>query len=480
MPSHVLKIKNIFQNNRIFILLYLRSIDDYSLLDTFDKYQHQYTDGRMIQDEYPVIKRGLDNAIYVVFLGGATSFAGFSGVSQQLCENIPEQLIYCNNLVVIPVDLPHIILPLTTHEIGHAFSLDHAKNRLIANRVDVMYLPLHVISGVTMTLKDFAFSLKDATFLNNSDRLFVQQVEYIDVNVNAVENLVAYYTFDRSLGDNSGNRNHGRVKGITNYVEGIFGNAIAFNNGSYVTVSTSESLHGDFFKADPFTLTLWVYPKIETGYGWIFGGLPRERGANTLFVIEDLGIVSWRGRIDGRWSWGDLCETDAHLFKADTWLHVAVTNDGDKFRIYLDGKVVAETDFQKTDGGNTHYLIGSPITDVENFIGSIDDCAIFSKTLSEDEIKSIMKMGVAEFLQTEDLGIPEDVNGDGYVDISDVLIVRSGMQNSTSYDTDINNDGVTDENDLAIVKLKAVEAIIAAAPRKRKVLFTTWGALKAQ
>ncbi|MDE0017224.1 MAG: hypothetical protein OXU51_13645 [Candidatus Poribacteria bacterium] len=74
--------------------------------------------------------------------------------------------------------------------------------------------------------------------------------------------------------------------------------------------------------------------------------------------------------------------------------------------------------------------------------------------------------------------IDADVNDDGYVDLYDVMIVRSGMQNSTSYDTDINNDGVTDENDLAIVKVKAMEAIIAASPRKRKVKITTWGNLK--
>ena len=66
MPSHVLKIKNIFQNNRIFILLYLRSIDDYSLLDTFDKYQHHYYDpiqggnrrGREKTIKLPPRKRG--------------------------------------------------------------------------------------------------------------------------------------------------------------------------------------------------------------------------------------------------------------------------------------------------------------------------------------------------------------------------------------------------------------------------------------
>lgn len=74
--------------------------------------------------------------------------------------------------------------------------------------------------------------------------------------------------------------------------------------------------------------------------------------------------------------------------------------------------------------------------------------------------------------------IDADVNDDGYVDLYDVLIVRSGMSAEVSYDTDLNNDGVTDEVDLLIVKAKAMEAIVAAAPRKRKVNITTWGRLK--
>ena len=79
--------------------------------------------------------------------------------------------------------------------------------------------------------------------------------------------------------------------------------------------------------------------------------------------------------------------------------------------------------------------------------------------------------------------IDADVNSDGYVDLSDVLIVRSAIQNSVSYDTDVNSDGVTDEIDVLIVKAKAMEALAAAAPSsgrllKRKVKFTTWGAIK--
>ena len=79
--------------------------------------------------------------------------------------------------------------------------------------------------------------------------------------------------------------------------------------------------------------------------------------------------------------------------------------------------------------------------------------------------------------------IDADVNSDGYVDLSDVLIVRSAIQNSVSYDTDVNSDGVTDEIDVLIVKAKAMEALAAAAPsierlRKRKVKITSWGAIK--
>lgn len=87
---------------------------------------------------------------------------------------------------------------------------------------------------------------------------------------------------------------------------------------------------------------------------------------------------------------------------------------------------------------------------------------------------------------TIDISIPEsqeinaDVNNDGYVDLYDVLIVRSGMTNKTTYDTDVNNDGVTDEVDLLIVKAKAMEAIALAAPSvgHTKKIITKWASLK--
>jgi hypothetical protein len=197
----------------------------------------QYTSSHWtLVNESPLIERGLDNQIYVVFLGKAGSIGRGNAVSQQLCANIPEQLIYCNNLVVIPTESPDIIRPLLAHEIGHAFSLDHAPKRLISNKVDIMYLPLAVIPGVKMELKDFVFSQKDATFLNEGGRLSVQDGFNMDTGASVIPDLVAYYPFDGNPEDASGNGNNGGERGAVEYVEGKFGDAIGLNSGAYVLV----------------------------------------------------------------------------------------------------------------------------------------------------------------------------------------------------------------------------------------------------
>ena len=120
-----------------------------------------------------------------------------------------------------------------------------------------------------------------------------------------------------------------------------------------------------------------------------------------------------------------------------------------EFDIPADTRVFSISIDELGDNGCDHYVLGEPRLYYDN----------------------------AESIQSS---IDADVNDDGYVDLYDVMIVRSGMQNSVSYDTDINNDGVTDEIDLLIVKAKAFEAIAAVSPSKRKVEITTWGSMKSR
>ena len=117
-----------------------------------------------------------------------------------------------------------------------------------------------------------------------------------------------------------------------------------------------------------------------------------------MFINKDQGLISWRGRAGG---WTVLCETDPGIVEADKWLHIAVTGDGDKFKIYADGEMVVENDFQETGGANVTYRIGG--SGGETFAGLMDDYAVFSRALDADEISLIME-GVETFLPVEPKG----------------------------------------------------------------------------
>ena len=78
-----------------------------------------------------------------------------------------------------------------------------------------------------------------------------------------------------------------------------------------------------------------------------------------------------------------------------------VLGDGDKFRIYANGEKVPETDFQETRGNNVTYRLGG--TGGETFAGAMDDVAVFTRALDEDEINLILD-GVETFLPVEPQG----------------------------------------------------------------------------
>ncbi|RKU12725.1 hypothetical protein C6501_10615 [Candidatus Poribacteria bacterium] len=197
--------------------------------------------------------------------------------------------------------------------------------------------------------------------------------------------LVAHYTFDGNPDDSSGNENHGVIKGESKWDKGKFGDAIHLNVGAHVEMQASDTLHGDLFKTDPFTISVWINPTFEGGtWQQIWRSLPGASGHNTLFVNKDEGLLSWRGQVAG---WTVLCQTDGGVIKKDAWAHVVVQSDGEKFRIYVDGEMAKETDFQETRGANTIYRLGGE--GGEGYGGAIDDAAIFSRALDENEIAAL-------------------------------------------------------------------------------------------
>jgi len=123
-----------------------------------------------------------------------------------------------------------------------------------------------------------------------------------------------------------------------------------------------------------------------------------------------------------------------------------------------------------TNGKRTVMQAGaSRIRDIEKYAISLEEAKILDKSvfLSIQEKSDVLSETDA------------DVNDDGYIDLYDVMIVRSATKSPTSYDTDVNDDGVTDEIDVMLVKAAAFQAIAAVSPSKHKFkLTTTWAELK--
>ena len=133
--------------------------------------------------------------------------------------------------------------------------------------------------------------------------------------------LVAYFPFDGNSEDASGNDNHGEIDGGSNWVKGKFGDAIELDAAAFVLLQVSDSLHGDIFKADPFTISAWIKPNFEgTEWEHIWRSLPTASGHNTFFLNKNQGLLSWRGQVAG---WTVLCQSEGGIVEKDKWMHVA-------------------------------------------------------------------------------------------------------------------------------------------------------------
>ena len=135
--------------------------------------------------------------------------------------------------------------------------------------------------------------------------------------------------------------------------------------------------------------------------GSIFGGVYLPLLDTTpSSSIKTKDFISWRGQVAG---WTVLCQSDGGIVEKDKWIHVAVTGDGDKFRIYADGEIGRRNRLSRNTDGNECQPTVLGGSGGETFAGLLDDYAVFSRALDEDEISLIME-SVETFLPVEPKG----------------------------------------------------------------------------
>jgi hypothetical protein len=215
------------------------------------------------------------------------------------------------------------------------------------------------------------------------------------------DGLAAFYPFNNSAGDESGNKNDGQFNGAIAPAADRFGNpcgAVRFiGTGCYVSVPNSSSLKAP---VSSLTITAWVKP---------------ERGINSnndldLIVLAKPGIeagtdVKPQYCFQVKRAFGDSYSTitlsndfsfqdkqyNMHPMEFNQWYFIAITYDEDFVHVFQDGKLIAQAPKNKPFLPNDFALeIGRDIiAGKKYFNGCLDDLRIYNRGLSFAEINTL-------------------------------------------------------------------------------------------
>jgi len=228
-------------------------------------------------------------------------------------------------------------------------------------------------------------------------RLTVIYISFIVINLvfagfsNAKINpddIVGFWHFDEGKGDDakddSGKGNDGEIFGAK-WADGKVNKCLEFNGeDNYVDCGNDPSL-------DPphVTMAMWVW----------FDHIPyvhdialNKEGKYRLIAGDfDTTHVSIRYATTST-AWGPGTAKGKTELNAEKWYHAAATYDGDKWRLYLDGKLDGEKEESGdlvSNANNVYIGLYSPPTGWP-FTGFIDEVVIANTALSQQDISSLM------------------------------------------------------------------------------------------
>lgn len=218
---------------------------------------------------------------------------------------------------------------------------------------------------------------------------------------------VGMWLFDEGNGnkakDSSGTGNDGTIEGGAKWVNGKFGKGLSLDGSDdYVEIAHDDSLN----VGGEHTIALWF--KLDKAPAGGMGVVTKDDWAPGFWW--DGGTIRHHTHdppaqlhfIDAPWS----PDTD--------WHHIAVTWDGKGFGVYLDAKEIGEGVTTANIGRNPlsdkPFLIGIYLATGQHgqwgaFLGAIiDDVAVFSVALDDDDIETLMNDGLKTAADIEPAG----------------------------------------------------------------------------
>jgi len=194
---------------------------------------------------------------------------------------------------------------------------------------------------------------------------------------------VLWYHFDEGWGDaaidSSGKENNGQLVGGVKWSKGKFGAGLEFDGKSgYVICPDSPSLHLD----KTVSMTVWFKPQAASSI------------MNIIMGASCKNRINMGGHcIQGSFSVDNIyCKTDAMGVMRNEWNYAAVTYNGEKTALYLNGNLIGES---KDKTGKLLFsgpiIISSEGCRAYFFEGIIDEVKIYDYALSPEELRKEYK-----------------------------------------------------------------------------------------
>jgi Concanavalin A-like lectin/glucanases superfamily/Secretion system C-terminal sorting domain len=260
-------------------------------------------------------------------------------------------------------------------------------------------------------------TLTTGLFLLLSITAFSQLPSYI-----SPMGLQAWYPFNNNSNDLSGSGNNATNYFVT-YTTDRAGNANAAASFNGTTAWLSVPVPSFTFSATgAFTYSLWVKKQTQTSAGIVMMVGSNATG-NFISILQGPTQMQFgTNKQQSAWIW----VTCSHVL--NQWDHYVATYDAGIMKLYRNGVYQSTGTFTHTGttSANLPLSIGRGLASGTNYVGDIDDIAIWNRALSQSEITNL-------YFNSISTGITENTKNDFTIfpnPASDVLNVIP--ENSTS------------------------------------------------
>lgn len=225
---------------------------------------------------------------------------------------------------------------------------------------------------------------------------------FCSVSVDSAEqSVIGWWLFDEKDGDSvedaAGKAESGRIIGLGQRVfrvEGRTGRALKFSNHEAGTrehgyVRLPGAGGHDFNRG--MTVIVWFQPSSLEGLGGqheLVSNSIGGRGPGFRLFRWARGRISFRFG-DGSDSWSATSPPELFPLRDENWYHVAGTFDGEFLRIYINGELAAEREFDGrglTEGRNSINIGAYADGYAYGFNGVIDEVKLYNYALSHADI----------------------------------------------------------------------------------------------